>query len=112
MFAMAEQLRDGQARSEKFAHVICQLQTVLRKCCPKVFSGHLDFRGIAISQEATLSDPVCRRRPSLQLETRQESAVLRGRDRNRILASHARRDPAESLAMRNFPTPLRNHRNE
>jgi hypothetical protein len=60
---------------------------------------------------AIFSDPVCRRQPSLRLESRQESAVLCGRDRNRSLASRARRDPAESLAMRNFPTLLRNHRN-
>jgi len=101
----------GNEVPENFAHVICQPETALRKRSRKVSVDRSGFRGLDISQEAILSDPACRRRPSLRLESRQESAVLCGRDRNRILASHARRDPAESLAMRNFPTPLRNHRN-
>jgi hypothetical protein len=46
----------GNEVAENFAHVICQAETVLRKCCQKIFSGHWDFRGLAISQEAILSD--------------------------------------------------------
>jgi predicted GIY-YIG superfamily endonuclease len=30
----------GNEVPENFAHVICQPETVLQKCCQKVFSGH------------------------------------------------------------------------